>query len=70
MIESLKSYKILKGFRKQPGVNLPKFTEIIVRLSSLLRFATEIKEMDINPLLGDENQILAVDARIRIEKNA
>ena len=70
MIESLKSYKILKGFRKQPGVNLPKFTEIIVRLSSLLRFATEIKEMDINPLLGDENQILAVDARIRIEKSA
>jgi len=67
MIESLKSYKILKGFRKQPGVNLQKFTEIIVRLSSLLRFATEIKEMDINPLLGDGNQILAVDARIRIE---
>lgn len=70
MIESLKSYQILKGFRKQPGVNLQKFTEIIVRLSSLLRFATEIKEMDINPLLGDENQILAVDARVRIEKNA
>ena len=70
MIESLKSYKILKGFRKQPGVNLPKFTEIIVRLSSLLRFATEIKEMDINPLLGDENQILAVDARIRIVKGS
>jgi len=70
MIESLKSYKILQGFRKQPGVNLQKFTEIIVRLSSLLRFATEIKEMDINPLLGDENQILAVDARIRIEKSS
>lgn len=69
MIESLKSYKILRGFRKQPGVNLQKFTEIIVRLSSLLRFATEIKEMDINPLLGNENQILAVDARIKIERN-
>jgi hypothetical protein len=26
--------------------------------------------MDINPLLGDENQILAVDARIRIEKDS
>jgi acetyltransferase len=70
MIENLKSYQILKGFRKKPGVNIQQFTEIIVRLSSLLRFATEIKEMDINPLLGDENQILAVDARIRIEKNA
>jgi acetate---CoA ligase (ADP-forming) len=52
------------------GVNIPKFAEIVVRLSSLLRFATEIKELDINPLLGNEKEILAVDARVRIEKNA
>lgn len=68
MIKSLKSYPILKGFRKQSGVNIEKFTDIIVRLSTLLRFATEIKELDINPLLGNENEILAVDARVRIEK--
>lgn len=68
MIKSLKSYKIMKGYRKQPGVNIKKYVDIIVRLSSLLRFATEIKELDINPLLGNEKEILAVDARIRIEK--
>ncbi|MBN1985542.1 MAG: acetate--CoA ligase family protein [Prolixibacteraceae bacterium] len=68
MIKSLKSYKILKGYRKQPGVNIGRFADIIVRLSWLLRFATEIKELDINPLLGNENEILAVDARVRIEK--
>lgn len=68
MIKSLKSYKILKGYRKQPGVNIDRFAEIIVRLSWLLRYATEIKELDINPLLGNENEILAVDARIRVEK--
>ncbi len=68
MIKSLKSYKILQGFRKQKGVNIEKFADILVRLSSLLRLATEIKELDINPLLGNENEILAVDARIRIEK--
>jgi acetyltransferase len=70
MIKSLKSYKILKGYRKQHGVNIAKFADIIVRLSTLLRFATEIKELDINPLLGNENEILAVDARVRIERNA
>ena len=69
MIKSLKSYRILKGYRKQPGVNIPKFADILVRLSTLLRFATEIKELDINPLHGNENEILAVDARIRIEKS-
>ena len=39
-----------------------------MRLSTLLRFATEIKEMDLNPLLADENGVVAVDARILIEK--
>nr|WP_319509632.1 acetate--CoA ligase family protein [uncultured Draconibacterium sp.] len=68
MVTSLKSYKILKGFRKQEGVNIDKYVDIIVRLSWLLRYATEIKEIDINPLLGNEQEILAVDARIRIER--
>ena len=68
MIHSLRGYKILKGTRGQKGINEQKFAEIIVRLSTLLRFATEIKEMDINPLLADENDVVAVDARILIER--
>ena len=68
MIHSLRAYKIIKGTRGQKGVNEKKYTEIIVRLSTLLRFATEIKELDINPLLADEDDVVAVDARIRIEK--
>ncbi|MCK9160972.1 MAG: acetate--CoA ligase family protein [Bacteroidaceae bacterium] len=68
MIHSLRAYKIIQGTRGQKGVDERKFAEIIVRLSTLLRFATEIKEMDINPLLATENDVIAVDARIRIEK--
>ena len=68
MIHTLRGYKILKGTRGQQGVNEQKYAEIIVRLSTLLRFATEIKEMDINPLLADDHDVVAVDARIRIEK--
>ena len=41
-----------------------------MRLSTLLRFATEIKEIDINPLLADDKEVVAVDARILIEKNS
>ena len=66
MIHSLRGYKIIKGTRGQKGVNEQKYAEIIVRLSTLLRFATEIKEIDINPLLADEHSVTAVDARIRI----
>ena len=68
MIHSLRGYKILKGTRGQKGINQRKYAEIIVRLSTLLRFATEIKEMDINPLLADEQDVVAVDARILVEK--
>ena len=68
MIRSLKAYKIIKGTRGQAGLNEQKYAEVIVRLSTLLRFATEIKEMDINPLLADEKGVVAVDARILIEK--
>ncbi|SEE41001.1 acetyltransferase [Prevotella sp. lc2012] len=68
MIHSLKGYKIIKGTRGQKGINEQRYAEIIVRLSTLLRFATEIKEMDINPLLADEHGVVAVDARIRIER--
>ena len=68
MIRSLRGYKILKGTRGQRGINEQKFADIIVRLSTLLRFATEIKEMDLNPLLADENDIIDVDARILIER--
>jgi acetyltransferase len=69
MIRSLRGYKIIKGTRGQKGINEQKYAEIIVRLSTLLRFAREIKEMDINPLLADESNVVAVDARIRIEKD-
>ncbi len=68
MIRSLRSYKIIKGTRGKAGINEPKFAEIIVRLSSLLRYATEIKEIDLNPLIGSQDGITVVDARIRIER--
>ena len=68
MIRSLKSYKIIKGTRGQEGIDEDKFADTIVRLSSLLRFATEIKEMDLNPLIGSATDIVVVDARMLVEK--
>lgn len=68
MIRSLRSYPIIKGTRGQKGIDEQQYADLIVRLSTLLRFATEIKEMDINPLIATDHGIFAVDARIRIEK--
>lgn len=68
MIRSLRGYKVLQGTRGQKGINQQRYAEIIVRLSTLLRHATEIKEMDLNPLLAEGDNVTAVDARILIEK--
>jgi acyl-CoA synthetase (NDP forming) len=66
MIQSLRSYRIIRGTRGREGVDERKLAEILVRLSTLLRFATEIKELDLNPLLGTPSSVTAVDARIRV----
>ena len=68
MIRSLRGYPIIKGTRGQRGIDEQQYADLIVRLSTLLRFANEIKEMDINPLVATERGLFAVDARIRIEK--
>ncbi len=69
MIRSLKGYKMLKGERGQEGINIKSYAEIVVRLSSILRYATEIAELDLNPIMGKGNQLVVVDARIRIQKS-
>ena len=68
MIKSLKSYKIIEGVRGQKGINQELLVDIIMRLSALLQAAPEIQELDFNPLLGNSEKVVAVDARIRIEK--
>jgi acetyltransferase len=68
MIEALRSYPIIRGIRGKEGVNVDLFAEAIIRLSALLKSAPEITEMDINPLLGTQSHVTAVDARINIEK--
>ena len=68
MIRSLRSYKIIQGVRGQEPVNEERFADAVVRVSLLVKAAPEIFEMDLNPLLGNKEQVVAVDARIRIEK--
>ncbi len=69
MIRGLRSYKIIQGVRGQEGVNEERFAEMVSRVSALAEAAPEIFEMDLNPLLGNARDVVAVDARIRIEKN-
>ena len=68
MIKSLRGYDIIKGTRGELGINEELFIDVVHRISALTQIAPEIIEMDINPLIGEENKLTAVDVRIRIEK--
>ena len=68
MISSLKGYGMMKGIRGKDGIDIEAFAGILVRLSTILRYATEITELDLNPIIGKGTELAVVDARIRIRK--
>jgi len=68
MVRNLRGYGIIKGARKQKGVDEKQFIELITRVAALVDIAPEISEMDLNPVLGTPEKIVAVDARICVGK--
>ncbi|MEJ2243516.1 MAG: GNAT family N-acetyltransferase [Candidatus Bathyarchaeota archaeon] len=68
MIEETKVYNMLKGFRNMPPANLKLLEETIVRFAQMLIDFPQIKEVDINPLFVNEKDVIALDARIVIDK--
>lgn len=68
MIRHLKSYPVIKGIRGKEGVSEDVLADTMMKLSALIKIAPEIMEMDINPLMGKGDRLVAVDARIRLGK--
>ena len=68
MLENLKIYPLLKGYRGSEPKDVDKLIEVIMRLSYLAADYPEIEELDINPLLVTADEVIALDARIVIDK--
>lgn len=68
MILKLRGFPIIKGVRGREGVNIALFIEVIRRVSALCKAAPEIYEMDLNPIMGNTKNLVAVDSRIKISK--
>ena len=69
MLEETKVYQLLKGYRGQPGANLELLERTLLLFSQLLVDFPQIKEIDINPLLINEQNINILDARVVIDKD-
>lgn len=68
MLQSLKIYPLLKGYRGSKPMNIQKLVEVMIRMSYLAADYPEIKEMDINPLIVTPEEVTAVDARVLIDE--
>jgi len=66
LIQGTRIASLLKGFRNHPAVDLEALCLTLIQISHLVQDFPEIAELDINPLLADQNGVLALDARISI----
>jgi acyl-CoA synthetase (NDP forming) len=65
MLEGLKGYRLLQGFRGSPAADLDAVCEAIARISEFAAdYADEVEEIDVNPLLARPDGALALDALI------
>ena len=65
LLERLKGYRLLTGFRGSAPVDLEALADAIARVSELaVDLAAEIEELDVNPLRCSGERVVAVDALI------
>jgi acetyltransferase len=64
MLESLRAWPLLTGYRGRPVVNVDRLIETLMRFSYLVAHLPEIAEIDVNPLLVTPSDVIALDARV------
>jgi acetyltransferase len=67
LIQRTKASKLLGDFRHMPAVDMELLIDVLLRVSTMACELPWIHEMDINPLIMDEKEVVAVDARIRVD---
>ena len=68
MIEEIKGYPVLKGYRGKESVDIQALEDILLKLSELAQKAPEIRELDLNPVFAYTKGAVAADARIILER--
>jgi acetyltransferase len=71
MIRGIRGYRLMKGFRGKPKVDVDVLEKYLVSLSNMVTSHPEIKELDINPLIAHEEGkgVTVADCRIILDPN-
>ncbi len=68
MIEEIKGYPLLQGFRGTEPASIPAIVEIILKISRLVEESPQIKELELNPVFAYRDKAVAVDGRVILEE--
>ena len=68
MLESLRTWPLLAGYRGRPPVHVAALVEVLIRLSYLAADWPEVAELDVNPLLCTPDRVVALDARVVVDR--
>ena len=69
MIEETKMGKLLKGARGQKPLDLVKLSSVIINTARFANDFINIKEIDFNPIIADDENYYIVDTRIILNEN-
>jgi len=67
LIRSTRAAKILGDYRNMPAANMEALEDVLLRISQMVCELPWLQELDLNPLIVDENGAIAADARIVID---
>jgi acetyl-CoA synthetase (ADP-forming) len=67
MIQEIKGYPLLQGYRGKEPANIPALIDLILKLSKFVEENPKIKELEMNPIVAYQDGAIAVDARIILE---
>lgn len=70
LISRTRVSRLLAGYRDRPAADLDAICLTLIQVSQLVVDIPEVAELDINPLLADEGGVLALDARVRVDRAA
>jgi len=70
MIEEIKGYPLLLGYRGSPKLDINSIVDAIVIISELMMNIDEIDQLDLNPILVYPSGLIAVDVRIILSRKA
>lgn len=64
MIERLRGNALLRGYRNQPAADIRLIAKVISGVSRIMAAHPEIREIDLNPVMANEERAVAVDWKV------